>query len=300
MYLNPAFTGNLAKSSFYINARQQWPKINGAYVSSSFAANHRLGNINSGIGVIVKQDEEGAAKFTSTNLSGIYTYILNVNKEWTLSPGIQATYINSRVNQSTIVFGDQINDDFSVSNSTNDQLINEPKNNIDISSGLVIYNQNLWFGMSTHHLTEPNNFSNNGSSLQRKYSIHSGYQIKYKPLTSNEVIIFSPNINLNFQSEFFRVSTNISTTYHFFTFGTGISNITTSFSNKNILNSYILLGYSDDNFKVGYSYDFSVRGATGLGGAHEITIGILLNYDNNSNPNPLKHKKIRKVSCPKF
>ena len=299
MYLNPAFAGNLAKTSFYLNARQQWFKVDGGYTSSSFSANHRLDNINSGVGLMIKQDEEGSAKYSKTNVSGIYTYILHLNNDWTISPGIQLTYVNSKLDPSTFTFGDQINDDFSVNSSTTDPMRLSSSSNIDVSSGAVLYNNNFWFGFSTHHLMEPSNFITS-TSLKRKFSTHTGYQYEYKSPVLPESIFFSPSLILNFQGDFIRTGVNFVTTYHFISVGTGVSNITSSFSIQNILNSYFLIGYSDDHFKVGYSYDFTIKGAVGFGGAHEISIGILLNYDNNSNPNPLKHKKIRKVSCPKF
>lgn len=300
LYMNPAFAGNLAKTSFYLNTRQQWPSISGSYTSSLFSANHRLDKINSGLGFIINQNEEGSARYTSTNVSGIYSYILHINKKWTVAPAIQASYINSRFDQSTFVFGDQINDDFSVSKTVNENLIFNNSNSVDISSGVILYNNNMWAGFSSHHLTQPTNFIGSSSSLNRKYSFHTGYQYRFIPTGLRDEVTFSPSININYQNPYSRVGINLITSYHYFSIGTGISNITSSFANKNILNSFFLLGYSDDHFKIGYSYDFTVNGAVGLGGAHEISLGVLLNYDNNSNRNPLKHKKIRKVSCPKF
>lgn len=300
LYLNPAFAGNLAKSSFYLNARQQWPSISGSYVSSSFSANHRQDNINSGIGLLVKQDEQGSANLKATQLSAIYSYIIHINKKWSVTPALEVSYLNSRFDQSTFVFGDQINEDFSISKSVNENLSFNNISSLDISSGIILYDKNFWVGFSSHHLTQPKYFIGNSSSLNRKYSFHSGYTYKYKTPSLREHLTFIPSININYQDPFTRVNISFSTTYHYFSIGTGIANITSSFANQNILNSFLLFGYSDEHFKVGYSYDFTIRGATGLGGAHEISMGIWLNYDNNSYRKPLKHKKIRKVSCPKF
>ena len=300
LYLNPAFAGNLAKTSFYINARQQHPLLAGSYVSSSFAANHRLDNISSGIGFVIKQDDGGSARFISTHVSGIYSYILHVNKDWTVAPALELSFISSRFDESTFVFGDQINDDFSINTASNENLSFNNSSNIDLSSGFIAYNKNAWFGFSTHHITEPNNFVGGGSSLNRKYSFHTGYQYILRTSSLPEEIVFNPGVNINYQAPFTRVGLSFNTTYHYITLGSGISNFTSIDVGINILNSFILLGYSDEHFKVGYSYDFTVNGATGLGGAHEISLGIWLNYDNNSNRNSLKHKKIRKVSCPKF
>ena len=198
------------------------------------------------------------------------------------------------------MFGDQINDDFSISESVNENLSFNNINTFDFSSGGIVYNKNIWGGISVHHLNEPTNFIGASSTLKRKFSFHTGYQYKFKPTGFKEEVTFSPSINLNYQNPFSRIGINLVTSYHYFSIGTGVSNITSSFSNQNILNSFLLVGYSDEHFKVGYSYDFTVKGAVGLGGAHEISLGVWLNYDNKSNRNPLKHKKIRKVSCPKF
>jgi len=300
LYLNPAFAGNLAKTSFYFNVRQQWPTLKGSYVSSSFSANHRLDNINSGLGLMIMQNEEGSASFTTTNISGIYSFILHINKDWTFSPALQLSYINSRFDESTFVFGDQINEDFSISETVNENINFSNKHNIDISSGFIMYNKDMWYGFSTHHITEPSNFLANGSSLNRKYSFHTGYQYILKNRNLPEDITFSPSLNINYQDPFTRVGASLTTTYHFFSIGAGITNISLPSEERNILTSFFLLGYADDHFKVGYSYDFAVYGNVGIGGAHEISLGIWLNYDNNSNKKSFKSKKIRRVSCPKF
>lgn len=300
LYVNPAFAGNLAKTSFHLNAREQWPSISGSYSSSSFSANHRLDKINSGVGVIIKQDEEGSASYKSLNISGIYSYQLHLNKNWTLSPALQMTYMNNRFDKSTFVFGDQINEDFTVSNTVNEDISFNSISFFDASSGVILYDENVWLGFSTHHITQPKNFIGSTASLNRKYSFHSGFEYSFRPPTLREEITITPSVNINYQDPFTRFGLNFLSSYHFFTIGTGISNITSSFSNQNILNSFILAGYSDDNIRLGYSYDFTVRGAVGLGGAHEISLGVLLNYENNNRKYRPKHKKIRKVSCPKF
>lgn len=299
IYLNPAFTGNLAKTSFYLNARQQYPKISGSYASSSFTVNHRLDDINSGLGIMIKQDDEGAAKFTHTNLSAIYSYILPINNDWIVSSALQASWLNSRFNRSTFIFGDQINDDFSISETTSDAINLPTANLVDVSAGFVAYNKDFWIGIASHHLTEPQNV-NSSTSLNRKFSLHAGYQFSQRFRNLSDEVIFSPNFNINTQAGFLRINTNMIITYMVFSFGTGISNLTNSFSDNNITNSYLLFGYADDRFQVGYSYDFTLLGGVGFGGAHEITLGVLLNYDNNFRKKSLKKKKIRKVSCPRF
>lgn len=300
IYLNPAFTGNLAKTSFYVNARQQWPSVSGGYVSSSFSANHRLDQINSGIGIIIKSDEEGSAEYHAMEVSGIYSYILHLDKRWTIAPAIQLSYLRTGFDRETFVFGDQISDDFIVSPSSSETIGFSSSHNLDISTGFILFDENFWIGISSHHLTEPTNYSAGNTSLLRKYSMHSGYVFTIDHPSLKEELTLAPSINVISQGPFLRMSTNVVSTYHYISLGSGISNINVLGSGKNILNSFVLIGYSDEHFKVGYSYDFTINGAVGFGGAHEISLGILLNYDNNSNPNPLKHKKIPKVSCPKF
>ena len=263
LYLNPAFAGSQAKTSFYLNARQQWQSVDGGYVTSSFAAAHRFDNINSGVGLIIKQDEEGSAKAINTNISGIYTYILHLNKTWTVAPAIQASFVSQRFKQNSFVFGDQINDDFSINETTNDKISLQNNSLIDLSAGAIVYNNDFWFGGSIHHITEPINYANQ-TNLNRKIGVHSGYQFTYKTLSMVDELILSPSININLQNPFIRVGMNFSATYLNFTLGSGLANVTTSFSNRNILNSFVLIGYSDEHFKVGYSYDFTVRGRNRL------------------------------------
>jgi hypothetical protein len=60
-----------------------------------------------------------------------------------------------------------------------------------------------------------------------------------------------------------------------------------------------LLGYRQDNFSIGYSYDMTISNL-GLpsGGAHEISIAYLFDLDISIKKPYLKIK--RSLSCPKF
>ena len=58
------------------NYRNQWPSIDAQFTTFSAYYDTYLPNYNSGIGVMVMQDTEGASKLRSTTISALYSYEL--------------------------------------------------------------------------------------------------------------------------------------------------------------------------------------------------------------------------------
>jgi type IX secretion system PorP/SprF family membrane protein len=108
LYLNPAFAGSVRCPRLVLNYRNQWPAIPGTYVTYSASYDQHFDGINGGLGLIATNDVAGEGTLTTTNISGIYSYHLEVSKTFSIKAGFQATYGQRVLDWTKLNFGDQI------------------------------------------------------------------------------------------------------------------------------------------------------------------------------------------------
>ena len=97
LYLNPAFAGAELMGRVGFNYRNQWPSIEAQFTTFSAYYDTYLPEYNSGIGVHVMQDTEGASKLRSTSVSALYSYELRLADNLYFRPGFQASYIRREI-----------------------------------------------------------------------------------------------------------------------------------------------------------------------------------------------------------
>src|SRR5918993_275054 len=81
LYLNPAFAGSVRCPRVGLNYRNQWPALNKAYITNSASYDQHFDAINGGIGILVLTDKAGEGTLSTTNISGMYAYQLNLNRK---------------------------------------------------------------------------------------------------------------------------------------------------------------------------------------------------------------------------
>ena len=75
--------------------------------------------------------------------------------------------------------------------------------------------------------------------------------------------------------------------------------VKSKYGNPNRESLVMLMGYKQDNFSIGYSYDLTLsKLGPSAGGAHELSIAYLLDFDFSLKKPFVKWK--RNLSCPKF
>ncbi|MFT7204387.1 MAG: type IX secretion system PorP/SprF family membrane protein, partial [Algoriphagus sp.] len=110
LYLNPAFAGSELAGRVGFNYRNQWPSIDAQFSTYSAFYDTYLEDYNSGIGVMLMQDTEGAAKLRSTTIAAIYSYELKLSDNLYFRPGFQASYIRREIGfYENLIFANQIN-----------------------------------------------------------------------------------------------------------------------------------------------------------------------------------------------
>ncbi len=316
LLISPAFAGINSTSKVNFNYRNQWPNLEANYQFTSFSADLSLGKINSGIGIIATTDKQ-FANLKTTSLGLQYAYHIDLSPDQTLSFGMQGNYVNRGLDMSSLIAGDQISNLLSSGSlgASNDPLLsnmNSQRSYMDLSIGGLLNTRNYWVGFSAHHLNQPNKsmISSTEEILATKFSVQLGTKIilqdnyyeadSYQELNNEKSI--SPVIHYKQQGDFQQLDMGAYLTWSPMVIGLwyrGIPIAKSKAGNPTRESMVALVGYKQDNFSIGYSYDLTLSSlGPAAGGAHELSIAYLFDFDFSLKKPFVKWK--RNLSCPKF
>jgi len=297
LYLNPAFAGTGGGPRFSLNYRNQWPSISNAFETYSVSYDQHFDAIGGGVGVQAWHDRAGDGELTTTVVSAMYSYNLNVTRDFTIKAGLQASGYTRSVDFSKLRFEDQIDPRRGFVRPTQEPL---PKNGTetidpypDFSAGFMGFTEKYYAGFSVHHITEPTQsfYNNPNNTLPRKFTGHVGMMLPLDNAARNPESFISPNIMYQRQGKFTQV--NVGGYYIHKFFVTGLWFRQTAPNSDALM---ALVGLKKDPFKIGYSYDLTVSEARPAAkGSHEISLVIQLDP-----PDRRQVKEWRKLSCPDF
>lgn len=300
LYLNPGFTGVTPQQRLTFNHRLQWPNLPQAF--STFAASYDIwvNELNSGFGILATTDKMGSAGWRTTTVSMLYSYKIQLNKNWMFSPGLSFGYGINGLDRTKLTMGDGLE----YNNQSLDPDLNRLGNQqyFDFSAGFIVYNSIFWFGLAGNHLNSPNmSLLNDVTRLPIKITVHGGARI---PLmgglrTSSRVSYLTPSII--YQSQGGITQFNFGVNYHIDPVFVGLwyrgkpweESVIGSVNQDALI---LQMGMYLDKLTIGYSYDFNVSPlATASGGAHEIS----LMYEFSAKPISRGVKKRnRLIPCP--
>jgi type IX secretion system PorP/SprF family membrane protein len=283
LYLNPAFAGTARCWRINLNYRNQWPGISGTYVTYSASADRHIDALHGGVGILATSDNAGQATLRTTNLSGMYSYLLHVTRTFSMKFGFQATFFQKSIDWSKLNFGDMIDARRGFVYSTQEEKLYDSRSNVDFSAGILGYSEHYFFGAAVHHITEPEEGLLGNSKLPRKVTLHAGAVI---PLgdKGNETFI-SPNVLYQQQQNFQQLNLGLYVARGPFVMGLWYRTQDAAI---------LLVGLQHHQFKIGYSYDVTVSKLTNVTyGSHE------LSFSRQFECKPPR-KKFRMVSCPSF
>jgi len=296
---NGAFAGTINTLNTGILHRTQWP--DGARrIDTQYAFfNGSIGNLsedsrpydsnlqNIGIGLTVLNQHEVFTNYNYTQINAVSSLNLdldNFSSGLRLILAVEGGYGSKNFNFSSLLLEDQINtDDGSISGGSSDSSlsnINNRVNFIDISSGFLLYDEDLWVGVSFKHLNTPNiAFESEGEvPLDMNISVQTGYSFD---LNRNPGFGFLPDdskfvLTSNFmkQGEYNRL--DFGSILHFNPFILGViaaTNPITKSDQSHLLTSINLIGSIKINsFTFGYSYDISTSKINNTQGVHEFSL----------------------------
>lgn len=193
MTLNPALTG-LTQSDFRLaaNYRNQWSSVNNApYTTAtiSYDMASMRGQFDNGdylgFGVLGLFDRAGTGLLQNVTigLSAAYHKAFGVDKQHTLSFGLQGTLVQKSLQQDKLQFEDQYdprNQTFSI--ATNDNLNNKDLTYPDFAAGIIYSGRvsehaTLFGGASMYHITRPvETFLGGKHKLYRRFAAYGGTQ----------------------------------------------------------------------------------------------------------------------------
>jgi type IX secretion system PorP/SprF family membrane protein len=288
LQLNPAFTGNAYAPFIALNYRMQYPAFNNngaAY--STFAASYdqSLNGLNSGLGLSLMTDDAGQGIYRKTYASAHYSYKVNINKDMAAKIGVEAGFIQSNLDWNKLVFGDQL-DPFNGASGPNG--VKNPSNEVrpdrlnrtifDLSTGFVVYGSGFHAGLSAKHLTSPNEgFINANQNLRiglpTRWTVHGGYEFVISKATRyRQANFITPTAMYVKQGDFSQLVAGA-----YAGIGPLITGVWYRHANTNAGDAIVMVGFKQDYFKVGYSYDYSLGTLVGkTGGSHEVSLTINL------------------------
>ncbi|MGE0560683.1 MAG: type IX secretion system membrane protein PorP/SprF [Flavobacteriales bacterium] len=297
LYLNPAFTGNTNGGRISGIYRNQWAAIPGAFISYSFAYDHNLQNVNSGLGLMVTHDKAGSGGLRFTNVAGLYAYALKIKRKLFFRAGLKFSYTFRGINESQLLFADQIIRDGA--SSTVENFADSRISYFDAGTGGLLYSDKYWIGFSLDHINQPEqSLIYKVANLPIKTSIHGGYNFA---LNGNSMGDTETSITaaFNYKNQLNWNQLDLGAYYNknVFVIGLwyrGIPIMKTFENNYNNDALVFLAGIKSNGLSIGYSYDITISRLSGnTGGSHEVS--LVYEY-----PYKKKRKRRGAVPCAKF
>lgn len=310
LYLNPALAGGALAPRLTANYRNQWPALSANFVTASFGADVFLPNYNSGVGIQVTTDSQGLGNLKATDVALQYSYQISLNEVTSLRLGIQGGFSSRSLDYYGLTFGDQYNNGGLNGNPSSDPFAQGGPNvsYADFSSGMMVYSDWYWLGLSAHHINKPNQaFSGTEARLPVKTSLQAGLRIPFAGYTflGNEIDkekTISPAILYKKQGKYDQLDMGLYVTIEPLVLGMWYRGIPFKKYEPSINNHeslVFLAGFRQDKFSIGYSYDLTISTlGAGSGGAHEISLSYIFEP---LTPKPKRSRSSKhQLSCPKF
>ena len=299
MLYNPAFAGNVDLGRFALSYRNQWPGIQGRFVSYAASYEHYFNDINSGMGLQIVNDRAGTGGLTTTGFNYMYSYQIRINRKLSILAGIKAGFYNRRFDFNKLIFADQIaNDDAPVSN------VNGFRDKVGFANfgqGLVFYHmEKYWFGLSFDHLNRPtNSFGDVNSELALTTAMQGGWNFQAnKTINGKGRATITPAFLYKAQQDWDQLDIGLYYKTSPMLFGIwyrGLPLKSNQSSLPNVDALMFLIGIKQDAISFAYSYDATLsRLAGSTAGSHEIS--IVFEYPQSKRRRP----KYFRAPCPKF
>ncbi len=306
LHTNPAFTGLVDDYSVTLSYRNQFPTVAGSFVSSQLAGDIRLNTPGQhhALGLLVNQDRTGSVGYTRLELGALYAYHTRLTEKLALSGGLRASYGRQRVGYDNFVFGDQIQEDGSITGPSAENLNFPPANYLSLGTGAVLYSEQGWLSLAGQHLNQPSLGFQQQSQLPLLLSLSGGYKffvVKPGPGVATREISYTPVAAYTRQGGSQRLETGLYITASPVILGAIYRNI---FSLGSVEPQHVLAvvaGVQAGGLRLGYSYDVGLsRLSADLGGAHELTLALRA-FDRLENAHRrLKRRVYPTAPCPAF
>ena len=304
LHLNPAFAGIRSPYSITGTYRNQWPTLDGSFITNQIAADLRFNDQKSAIGFTAMYDKTGSIGFTRIQANGYYAYHTPLTDQFSLSGGLTAGYGSQKYDFDNLIFGDQLSNNGAFNPVTAEQLGTETARYFTVSTGTVFYTDQFWLSLAGFHLNQPDAGFGTVAKLPARIALNTGYKFFVSGSYQKgklEEFSFTPTITYMQQGGSKKLDLGLYTTYTPFTFGLIYRGINTGSDFGYDKSLVTIFGVTLEQFKVGYSYDIGLSGLSSRsGGSHEVS----LTFDNVDVTKTFKKstsaKNYRRIACPAF
>ena len=311
LYLNPAFAGSALAPRITANYRNQWPAITN-YVTTMVSVDHFIDKYNSGVGLLIQNDNQGQGRIQSTDIGLQYAYQFQVSESSFVRLGLQGSYVNRSINYFGLTTGDQFTDrGFITGSVSGDPALQgglPTRKYVDFSTGGLFYSDWFWVGLSAHHINRPDQgfFAGAQERLPMKTSIQMGLRIPLMGFTGladeqDREISISPVLLYKHQGKYDQLDLGAYLTYSPLTIGLYYRGIPFKKYDQTLNNHDAiagLIGWRMEKFSIGYSYDLTISTLGNSGGSHELSISYI--FDKPEGRRPGVRRRDKKLPCPKF
>lgn len=297
LYLNPAFAGATPCWRTSLTYRNQWSFGGAPYSTGLVSIDYNLRKIRSGVGGYVFHDNPIGGGFETYEIAPMFAKEIKINNDLNIRFGVQPSYHLKSQTQRNFTFADQYTDLQPVGGTADQGILPTMYNFFDISSGLLLYSERFWLGLSIHHILNNSlllpanrNFTPIKLSLHGGLNIElsDGYQSLLKPVF--QLKMQGPNMQADLGCYYERSQWMFGMWYR----GIPIINSSLAAINQDAL--AFLVGLKINSFQVGYSYDLPLSRMIYSFGSHEISGRFEFCLQKSRKP----PKYIRQLPCPKF
>lgn len=283
VYLNPTLAGMEEGSNLSLNYRNHWPQIQNSFITKNASFESNLPNMNGGFAINAYRDQAGDGMLSVSSYSGVYAYEIRLKNKLHLRAGLKAGFVQKNVAWDQLIFEDMIDSREGVVYNTQQQF-GEAISYFDLASGLMIFNELFYTGLSINHINraEAGLINQNGTSqLHRNYTLHGGAKFSFNK--SNSI---SPNFLISKEGSFTKVNLGLYAEANALILGLWYAN-----SNAMVFTA----GINSKRFRIAYSYDLHSSTLIGSNlGSHELSF---IQFFKKSKD---KSRKYRTTPCPKF
>jgi len=301
---NPAFVGTSYALRGILHSRIQWAGLESRYISSVASVDYNLAKYNSGLGIILLHDDQGASSIKTFKSIVQYAYQVALTPGLSLRSGVSMGFSRRVLSNEELYYPDQFN-----GNGFNDgnRIPSLSKNYLDLTAGLLLYSDKFWFGFSSAHLNSPNqSFAGNIDKIPRRFDFNIGYKfvlkstatMRYLENEDEDIWAVYPTLLYKSQGKADQLDIGLYSIYKIFKTGIWYRGIPVKNYSHKILNHeslVALVGIKLNDIQINYSYDMIISKLSQYShGSHEINITIL--YPKRKN---FKARQ-KSLPCPEF
>ena len=303
LYLNPAFSGLGRSWSVAVAHRNQWPSLNGSFVTNQISGDYRFEGTKSAVGLVLQQDKAGIGGLQKLQAALAFAYHTGLTDNLAFSAGLQTTFSSLRVNYDNLVFGDQLTD-FGQTALTSAEASNfEPTSYLSVAVGGLLYNNQFWAGLNVSHLNQPSYGFAESTKLPLRFTANAGYKffLPTNLIRKNAEFSISPAVNFTHQQNLSRTDLALYTIYAPLSLGIIYKGVPITGGAEQDQSLGVIAGIALDRLRIGFSHDAGLKGfGRQAGGANEISLVFeqldLRNLFRGSHVSKINHN----IVCPAF